>query len=124
MGKIRPAFAKTAKQSDTITGKAMGAIKAAQQSQKVIVSKAAKAVEAALDNVNSAEPKTRAVHIITLLKQPEGASIAELANATGWQRHSVHGFMSGTLKKKLGLKIESTKDGDTDRRYAVVETPR
>ena len=121
MGKTRSAVGNTANQPDTTTGKAMGAVKATRRSQNA---KTAEAAKAAKDNITGATPKTKAEHIITLLKQPNGASIAELANATGWQPHSVHGFMSGTLKKKLGLRIESKKDGSTDRRYAVMETPR
>ena len=39
--------------------------------------------------------------------------------ATGWQAHSVRGFLSGTLTKKLGLKIESNPPGDGARRYSI-----
>ena len=41
---------------------------------------------------------------------PEGATVDEVANATGWQRHTVRGVFSGTLKKKLGLTIASAKE--------------
>jgi hypothetical protein len=47
--------------------------------------------------------------MIGLLQRPEGATIEELAEATGWQSHSVRGVMSGALKKKLGLAIASEK---------------
>ena len=47
--------------------------------------------------------------IVTLLHRPDGATIEEMAKATGWQRHSVHCMMSGVLKKRLGLSI--TSDG-------------
>ena len=57
--------------------------------------------------------------ILNLLQRNTGATIAELANSTGWQRHSVHGFMSGTLKKKQGLEIKSGKEENKDRRYFV-----
>lgn len=57
--------------------------------------------------------------ILKLLQRNIGASIAELAKATGWQRHSVHGFISGTLKKKRGQAIRSTKEDNKDRRYFV-----
>jgi hypothetical protein len=47
--------------------------------------------------------------IIAMLRRAPGASIVALCDATGWQAHSVRGAMSGALKKKLGLKVESTK---------------
>ena len=48
--------------------------------------------------------------MIKLLKHSGGATIDEMAKATGWQRHSVRGMMSGVLKKRLGLSIASEKE--------------
>src|SRR5215471_17592400 len=48
--------------------------------------------------------------VIAMLRRPEGATVDEVANATGWQRHTVRGVFSGTLKKKLGLAITSAKE--------------
>lgn len=48
--------------------------------------------------------------ILALLRRPEGATIDEIAKATGWQRHSVQGMMSGVLRKRLGLTIASDKE--------------
>ena len=45
--------------------------------------------------------------VIAMLRRPEGATVDEVARATGWQRHTVRGVFSGTLKKKLGLTIAS-----------------
>ena len=64
---------------------------------------------------------TKSQILIALLKRPKGASIAELAKAADWQAHSVRGFLSGTLKKKQGLAIASTRDDSKDRRYRIVE---
>ena len=64
--------------------------------------------------------KTKSEQIIGLLKRTNGGSIAELAKATGWQKHSVRGFMSGTLKKNLGLDITSARAEGKDRRYHIV----
>jgi Protein of unknown function (DUF3489) len=47
--------------------------------------------------------------VIAMLRQPEGATIDEVASVTGWQRHTVRGVFSGTLKKKLGLTLASAK---------------
>jgi len=64
---------------------------------------------------------TKGDKIIGLLQRSTGASIAEIAKATGWQQHSVHGFMAGTLKKKLNLSITNSKEENKDRRYFIVE---
>src|SRR5260370_7648012 len=45
--------------------------------------------------------------VIAMLRLPEGATIDEVASVTGWQRHTVRGVFSGTLKKKLGLTLPS-----------------
>jgi hypothetical protein len=56
--------------------------------------------------------------LLALLRRPNGASIAELAKATGWQDHSVRGALSGLIKKKLGHKVESSRK-DGVRRYSI-----
>ena len=48
--------------------------------------------------------------VIAMLRRREGATIEEVASATGWQRHTVRGVFSGTLKKKLGLTLASAKE--------------
>ena len=57
--------------------------------------------------------------LITMLRAPEGATIAEIVAATGWQAHSARGAMSGVLKKKLGLTITSEKVTDRGRTYRI-----
>ena len=47
--------------------------------------------------------------VIAMLRRPEGATVDEVARATGWQRHTVRGVFSGTLKKKLGLTLASAR---------------
>ena len=42
-----------------------------------------------------------------MLKRPEGASVAEIVTAFGWQPHTVRGAITGALKKKLGLNVTS-----------------
>ncbi len=65
-------------------------------------------------------PGTKQALLIDLLKRKKGATIDEAVEATGWQPHSVRGAISGTLKKKLGLKVTSEKPGDGRRRYRIV----
>jgi uncharacterized protein DUF3489 len=56
--------------------------------------------------------------VIALLRRPKGASIDDLCKATGWQAHSVRGALSGAIKKKLGLAVES-RETDGARVYRV-----
>ena len=58
--------------------------------------------------------------VITMLRRPEGATVDEVVSATGWQRHTVRGVFSGTLKKKLGLTIASAKE-ERGRVYRIDE---
>ena len=64
-------------------------------------------------------PGTKQALLIDLLKRKKGATIEEIVAATGWQPHSVRGAISGTLKKKLGLKVNSEKPSDGPRRYRI-----
>ncbi|MFC2950592.1 DUF3489 domain-containing protein [Marinicaulis aureus] len=59
--------------------------------------------------------------ILDLLRRKDGASVAELAAATGWQKHSVRGFLSGTVKKKLSLPLDSDRPEGGERRYFLRE---
>jgi hypothetical protein len=63
--------------------------------------------------------RSKADLILGLLRRKNGASVAEIAQATGWQAHSVRGFLSGTVKKKLKLKIADDKPEGGARRYFV-----
>ncbi len=74
--------------------------------------KAAKKAGAARDG-------SKAANVLDLLKRPEGATLAALIKATGWQAHSVRGFLSGTVTKKLGLAVTSTKVEDGERTYSI-----
>jgi hypothetical protein len=58
--------------------------------------------------------------VIAMLRQPEGATVDEVASVTGWQRHTVRGVFSGTLKKKLGLALASAKE-ERGRVYRIAE---
>jgi Protein of unknown function (DUF3489) len=58
--------------------------------------------------------------VIAMLRQPEGATVDEVASVTGWQRHTVRGVFSGTLKKKLGLSLASAQE-ERGRVYRIAE---
>jgi hypothetical protein len=52
---------------------------------------------------------TKQAQMIELLERPEGATVEQIAAATGWQHHTIRGAISGALKKKLGLTVEATR---------------
>jgi len=62
---------------------------------------------------------TKQGQLIAMLRWKEGATIAEIVKAFGWQLHTVRGALSGALKKKLGLKIASEKVEGRGRIYRV-----
>ncbi len=64
---------------------------------------------------------TKQALLIEMLRRPEGATIDQIVEATGWQRHTVRGAMSGALKKKLGLTIASEKVENRGRVYRIVD---
>lgn len=70
-----------------------------------------------------ADPKspipTKSDIVLKKLRGAKGATLDALMEATGWQAHSVRGFLSGTVKKKLGLTLTSEKGKDEVRRYRV-----
>jgi len=69
-------------------------------------------------SAKSADPTGKLGKVVALLKRPNGATIADLTKATGWQAHSVRGAISGAIKKKLKLKVVSEKTGDV-RSYRI-----
>jgi len=68
----------------------------------------------------TAREGSKKARILTLLKQPKGASLHEIMHATGWQAHSVRGFISGNLVKKMGLKVNSTRRSGGERSYQLM----
>ena len=67
----------------------------------------------------SARQGSKTAKVLDLLRRSGGATLKELMKATGWQAHSVRGFLSGALGKKMGLTVTSTKAEDEERRYSV-----
>lgn len=66
-----------------------------------------------------APPTSKKDAVIALLNRPGGATLNELMTATSWQAHSVRGFISGTLRKKLGLAVSAAKNAAGERSYHI-----
>jgi hypothetical protein len=67
----------------------------------------------------SAPQPSQTAKVLDLLKRPGGVTLKELVKATGWQAHSVRGFLSGIVGKKMGTPVESSKHADSDRTYRL-----
>ena len=87
-----------------------------QAKEKVASKKTAKVKEAAVPR----EFSKKAI-VLDLLRRPKGATLAEIAKATDWQNHSIRGFISGNLTKKMGLTVESSKNEAGERTYQIAK---
>ena len=112
----RPRPGQTAAETATPAGKQ--ATKAARKA------KVAPKTEASGEGEQAA-PRTREnskqAQVIAMLKRPEGATIAQICEATNWQAHTVRGTFAGAFKKKLGLTVTSDKAEGGVRVYRIVE---
>ena len=75
--------------------------------------------KASVKKAGAARDGSKTAQVVDLLKRPSGATLKEVMKATGWQAHSVRGFISGTLGKKMGLTVISTKAEDGERTYSL-----
>jgi len=98
---------------------AQDAPEAAAASEKASPKKRAARLRKGAKEAAPARAGSKKAQVIELLRRPEGASLQALCEATGWQAHSVRGFLSGTLGKKLGLQVESTKRENGERAYRL-----
>ena len=75
--------------------------------------------KAAPAEAKAIQPASKQARLIEMLRQPEGVTIDEIVKTLDWQAHTVRGAISGALKKKLGLTIESEKIDDRGRVYRI-----
>ncbi len=97
------------------------ALTAARTSKKVAHTKGAAKPKATIKTAGTPRGESKQARLIAMLRQPDGATIAEIAKALHWELHTVRGAMSGALKKKLGLNVESDKVADRGRVYRIAE---
>ena len=88
-----------------------------------VAPKKAKATNAATakDATPTARDGSKKAIVLEMLKRPDGATLADIMSATDWQAHSVRGFISGSLGKKMGLTVESFKRPDGVRAYKIAQ---
>ena len=65
-----------------------------------------------------AERSNKKAQVIGMMKRTKGATLAEIMNVTGWQKHTVRGFVS-ILGKKGGAKVASSKNAAGERTYKI-----
>jgi hypothetical protein len=72
--------------------------------------------------VDSSAPRdgSKKSEVVELMSRKSGATLDEIMQLTGWQAHTVRGFVSGTLIKKMGLKVESLRSEEKGRFYRIV----
>jgi hypothetical protein len=87
--------------------------KAAKRAKNAVAKKAAKPTD-------SREGSKKNI-ILELLRRKEGATIAEIAKMTNWQNHSIRGFISGTVSKRMGIAVESAKNDAGERAYRIAQ---
>ena len=80
---------------------------------------------AAAPKSNKTASGSKQARVIAMLQSPAGATIATMMKATGWQQHSVRGFLAGVVRKRLKLKLGSTKvDGNRVYQIEDAETTK
>jgi hypothetical protein len=68
---------------------------------------------------NEARQGSKKAEVLDLMRRKQGVTLEAIMKATGWQAHTVRGFVSGTVTKKLGLKVESFRTDEKERAYRL-----
>jgi hypothetical protein len=86
-----------------------------------VAPKKAKAAKGATakDAAPTAREGSKKAIVLEIIRRPDGASLKEIADVTEWQAHSIRGFISGSLGKKMGLTVESFKRDTGERAYRI-----
>ena len=84
---------------------------------------AAKSPQAAVTDAERNKANSKQARVVTMLQSPTGMTIAAIMKETGWQQHSVRGFLAGVVRKKMKLQLSSKKI-DGNRVYCIGEADR
>ena len=98
-----------------------GKPKASAAKKATPAKQAAKAPKAAKPKAEGAREGSKTATVLALIQRAKGATLAEIMEATSWHAHSVRGFISGTLGKKMGLSVKSEKREDGTRVYSIAK---
>lgn len=124
LGRPRPTVASIASLAPLVADPEMEATVAQHEAQWANEAQASAPAAPATDlspdpvKVRTRENSKQAT-VVQMLKRPEGTTIAQICEATGWQAHTVRGTFAGAFKKKLGLTIESDKVQGGERVYRI-----
>jgi hypothetical protein len=108
---------KTQETTTTVATKQSAKKPKASKAKAAKMTKATKAAKPAAKSEARAGSKKEIV--LKLLRRDQGATIAEISKATDWQNHSIRGFLSAQVTKKMKLKVESTKSEEGERTYRI-----
>jgi hypothetical protein len=119
--KTTPGKANVAKQARDVAPKKGKAGKKATPAKKTPkgATKRAVAETTPKEKAGGVREGSKTAKVLELLRRPGGITNKELMKATGWQPHSVRGFLSGTVGKKMKLAVVSTKGEDGERTYSI-----
>jgi hypothetical protein len=118
-----PDSGRTPKKATKGGKRAPGAPKAKGSRKKAASAKKAAPARKGGKKVGGKEARegSKKAEVLELMRRAKGATLAEIMKATDWQAHTVRGFVSGTLIKKQGLKVESFRNDDKERTYRVAK---
>jgi len=94
---------------------------AEKSTKQKVGSKARSGKSAATADVTPVPAATKSATVMTMLRTGDGATLEAMQQAIGWQAHSVRGFLSGTVKKRMALSLASERSDDGIRRYRIAD---